>query len=243
MDKEPLVLIVDDVQSNLELLGNILKTEYAIRVASNGKSALELASIKPLPDIILLDIEMPEIDGFEVLKQLKNNLLTANIPVIFITGKDDIKNEEKGLLAGAVDYITKPIRPVIVKARINTHLIIKYQRDELIYNSSHDQLTQLYNRHHLVQEGTRKFSKALRQGENFCAVIADIDHFKLVNDNYGHLTGDKVLKEVAEILNKRVENLTARYGGEEFVILFINTNIEEARKISDKLLIVIKDDL
>lgn len=231
MKNNATILIVDDVASNIELLGSILKNDYDIKVALNGKKAIDIALIEPYPDLILLDVEMPDMNGYQVLEKLQTHLATKFIPIIFVTGSDSIEEEEKGLLLGAVDYITKPIRPIIVKARIQTHLTIKFQRDELVYQSSHDQLTGLYNRHQLAQEGNRKFSKARRQKEDFCVVILDIDHFKNVNDTYGHLIGDEILKAVAKVLeqNKRIEDFTARYGGEEFILLLDNCNLEDAK--------------
>ena len=231
MKENGTILIVDDVTPNLELLGSILKDEYDIKIALNGKRALELALMDPHPDLILLDVEMPDMDGYQVLEKLKTHQKTKYIPVIFVTGSDSAQEEEKGLLLGAVDYITKPIRPLIVKARIRTHLTLKYQRDELVYQSSHDQLTGLYNRHHLAQEGNRKYARAKRHNEDFCVIIVDIDHFKNVNDTYGHLIGDEILKAVGKQLeqNKRIEDFVARYGGEEFIILFDNCNLEDAK--------------
>lgn len=237
MNKEPVVLIVDDVASNVEVLANILKEKYQIKIAQSGEKALELALKYPLPDIILLDIEMPSMDGFEVLKELKINSITKSIPVIFVTSHDATAQEEKGLLEGAVDYITKPIRPIIVKARIKTHLTIKEQYDKLIYAASHDQLTALYNRHHLNEEGGRKFSRALRYQDRLSVIMLDIDHFKEINDTYGHLVGDTILKEVAKTLNtsKRNEDFASRFGGEEFVILLDNCALEDAHNKAEIL--------
>ncbi|MCD6258359.1 MAG: diguanylate cyclase [Helicobacteraceae bacterium] len=230
MKDESVVLIVDDVASNVEVLANILKDEYQIKIAQSGEKAIELALRAPLPDIILLDIEMPSMDGFEVLKALRGNSVTKDIPVIFVTSHDATAQEEKGLQEGAVDYITKPIRPIIVKARIKTHLIIKEQRDELVYAASHDQLTGLYNRHHLNEEGGRKFSRALRYQDRLSVIMLDIDHFKKINDTYGHLVGDNVLREVSVLFNthKRNEDFASRFGGEEFVILLDNCALEDA---------------
>jgi len=224
------LLIIDDVQSNLKVLDSILKNNYQIKVASSGKQALELSISKPIPDLILLDVEMPGMNGFEVLEQLKINPQTMHIPVIFVTSRDKTSEEEQGLLCGAVDYITKPINPVIVKARINTHLMLKYQRDTLIHQATNDQLTNLSNRHHLIQTGMTLFSKAKRQEESFCAIIIDIDHFKSINDTYGHLVGDEVLKSVAVALkqNKRTEDIIGRYGGEEFIMLLNNCSLNNA---------------
>jgi diguanylate cyclase (GGDEF)-like protein len=231
------VLIVDDMQSNQQILGSSLKNFYNLKYASNGTDALKILSADPLPDLILLDIEMPDMNGFEVMEKLKNDSRTDDIPVIFVTGHDDIKNEERALINGAVDYITKPISPIIVKARVKTHLTIKYQRDQLQHRASHDQLTQVYNRHKLVEEGHKFLSKAIRHNETFCVAILDIDFFKSINDTYGHLIGDEVLKSLASLIkeNIRLEDVLARYGGEEFVIVFDRCHIEDAQLKADIL--------
>ncbi len=190
-----------------------------------------------MPDLILLDIEMPDMNGFELIDILQKDQYTKDIPVIFVTGHDDIKNEEKALIKGAVDYITKPISPIIVKARVKTHLTLKFQRDQLQFRASHDQLTGVYNRHKLVEEGERFFSKAKRHGDHFCVAILDIDFFKKINDTYGHLVGDEVLKSMSNLIktNVRVEDIVARYGGEEFVIVFDRCNINDAQLKADIL--------
>ena len=231
------VLIVDDMESNRQILGSSLNNFYNVIYASNGTDAIKILSEDKLPDLILLDIEMPDMDGFEVIKKIKNVEDTKDIPVIFVTGHDDIKNEERALINGAVDYITKPISPIIVKARVKTHLTIKYQRDQLLHRASHDQLTQLYNRHKLVEEGHRLFLKAKRHNDDLCVTMLDIDFFKKINDTYGHLTGDEVLKSVAHLLktNVRVEDVVARYGGEEFVIVFDRCSLYNAQLKSDIL--------
>ena len=237
MKDKSVVLIVDDVASNIQILASLLKDKYHLKIANNGARALELAINEPYPDLILLDIAMPGMDGYEVLQRLQENIITANLPVIFVTGSDSIKEEEKGLELGAVDYITKPISPAIVKARINTHLMIKHQRDELIYNASHDQLTGLYNRHVLSEEGQRKFSRAHRKGDDLSVIILDIDHFKNVNDTYGHLMGDKVLITIADILKNgmRNEDFAARFGGEEFIVMLEGCDVDFAEEIAQKL--------
>jgi diguanylate cyclase (GGDEF)-like protein len=230
MLEDACILIVDDVQLNLNILGSSLKKHYDIKYATNGKDALKILSVDPLPDLILLDIEMPDMNGFEVMQVIKLGSRTKDIPIIFVTGHEDIKNEERALINGAVDYITKPISPIIVKARVKTHITLKHQRDQLLFRASHDQLTELFNRHKLVEEGQRFFSKAIRHDESFCVTILDIDFFKKINDSYGHLVGDEVLKAIALLLrqNVRSEDLIARYGGEEFVIVFDRCKIEDA---------------
>ncbi len=237
MKEKSVILIVDDVASNIQVLATFLKDTYDLKIANNGQRALGLATTQPYPDLILLDISMPEMDGYEVFRKLQENDITHNVPVIFVTGSDTIQDEEKGLTLGAVDYITKPINPAIVKARVNTHLLIKYQRDELLYNASHDQLTGLYNRHVLAEEGQRKFARAHRKGDDLSVIMLDIDYFKKINDTYGHLMGDTILIAVADILSvgMRVEDFTARFGGEEFVIILENCNADFAKEKAEVL--------
>jgi len=237
MEEKQIILVVDDVSSNIQALAAVLKDDYQLKIATSGARALEIVANEPNLDLILLDVEMPEMDGYEVMQRLKLDDIYKDIPVIFVTGNDSVVDEEKGLGAGAVDYIAKPIRPAIVKARINTHITLKKQRDELKYNALHDRLTGLYNRYHLDAEGTRKFSRAKRHNDNFSVMMVDIDHFKAVNDNHGHLVGDEVLKAFARALNdsKRVEDFIARYGGEEFVVLYENCTINDAKEKAENL--------
>jgi len=243
MDDRAVILIVDDVATNVHALASILKDEYQIKVATDGKRALDLAKQNPIPDLVLLDVNMPGFDGYDVLRELKKSSECEGLPVVFVTGNDTESDEEKGLLEGAVDYIKKPVRPAIVKARVKTQITLKKQRDALIYNALHDQLTGLYNRNHLVAEGERKFSKASRNSDKLSLVMIDIDHFKSVNDTYGHLVGDIVLKKVASVIadDNRTEDFSARFGGEEFVLVLdgcseshANTKAETLRqKIQD----------
>ncbi|MDD2567076.1 MAG: diguanylate cyclase [Thiovulaceae bacterium] len=234
---ENVVLVVDDVASNAQLLASILQSEYRVKIAQDGERALELARSEPIPDIILLDVEMPQMDGFEVLRRLKADHATKDIPVIFVTGNDATHQEERGLLEGAVDYITKPIRPVIVKARINIHITLKEQRDKLLFAASHDQLSGLYNRRHLTEEGGRKFSHALRHEDALSVIMVDIDHFKKINDTYGHQAGDNVIHAVATVLQtqKRNEDIAARYGGEEFVLVLESCSLENSHAKAEQL--------
>jgi len=231
MDQENTILVVDDSPVNIQSIAAVLKDDYKLKVATNGARALEILENDDAVDLILLDVMMPEMNGYEFLEKCQSNPSTKDIPVIFITGNNGAEDEEKGLLAGAVDYITKPIRPAIVKARVKIHMTIKMQRDALQYNAMHDMLTGLYNRHHLSAEGARKFAKAIRQKSDFSVVMADIDHFKNVNDTYGHIVGDIVLKAVADVFSKnnRVEDIVARFGGEEFVILLEDCDAHDAK--------------
>lgn len=237
MEDKPIILIVDDVPSNVQALAILLKDDYLIKVATSGQRALELVYQAPLPDLILLDVEMPDMNGYDVCKHLKVLEGLMDIPVIFVTAKDNEVDEEYGLELGAVDYIIKPFRPGIVKARVKTHIMLKKQHDRLALIALKDQLTGIYNRHYLVDEGKARFSRALRHHEEMSAVIIDIDYFKAINDTFGHLAGDIVLREIAQLLekNKRKEDLVARFGGEEFVLIMDQCSAEHARIKAEEL--------
>lgn len=237
MKSKAVVLIVDDVPTNVQALALLLKEEYVIKVATGGVRALELASQDPIPDLILLDVQMPEMNGYDVFKLLKEGNVTAEIPIIFVTGKDAVEDEEYGLELGAVDYIAKPIRPSIVKARVKTHITLKQQHDQLVGMATHDQLTGLYNRHYLNDTLSKKVAHAKRHGEVLSVIIVDIDHFKSVNDTFGHLMGDLILKAVANAIqdNARKEDIAARFGGEEFILLLDSCTSYDAQVKAEHL--------
>jgi diguanylate cyclase (GGDEF)-like protein len=230
MVEKAVILIVDDVPTNVQALALLLKEDYVIKVATGGMRALELANQEPIPDLILLDVQMPDMDGYDVLQLLKEKSDTAKIPIIFVTGKDSIEDEEHGLQLGAVDYITKPIRPSIVKARVKTHITLKQQHDQLVGMATHDQLTGLYNRHYLSDTLSKKVSQSIRHHEALSVIMIDIDHFKNVNDTFGHLTGDKILKDVGDVIqgSARKEDIAARFGGEEFILVLDNCSLKDA---------------
>lgn len=237
MSEKAVVLIVDDVRVNLQTLAHILKNEYTIKIAQGGRQAVELASQEPIPDLILLDVGMPDVGGYEVCRLLREDSVTANIPVIFVTGKDTVEDEEYGLSLGAVDYITKPIHPSIVKARVKTHITLKQQHDLLTSMAMRDQLTQLYNRHYFTDMFMSKISHAVRHNKPLSIMMVDIDHFKSINDTYGHLVGDSVLKSIAHVMaqNARTEDIAARFGGEEFILVLDNCTLEDALQKAEHL--------
>ncbi|MDP3300599.1 MAG: diguanylate cyclase [Sulfuricurvum sp.] len=237
MNSKAVVLIVDDVVTNVQALALLLKEDYTIKVATSGVRALELAAQDPIPDLILLDVQMPEMNGYDVFKLLKEKSVTAEIPIIFVTGQDSVEDEEYGLELGAVDYIAKPIRPSIVKARVKTHIMLKQQHDQLVGMATHDQLTGLYNRHYLNDALSKKVAHAKRHSEPLSVIIVDIDHFKSVNDTYGHLTGDLILKAVGSAMQSgaRKEDIAARFGGEEFIVLLDNCTAHDAQVKAEHL--------
>ncbi len=230
------ILIVDDVKMNRRLIATILKEDYKIILASNGEQALERAR-KHLPDLILLDIIMPRMTGHQVLKQLKNDPLTQKIPVVFLTALTSESEEEEGLLMGAVDYITKPFRPAIIRARVAIHMQLIEQHKQLEILTNQDGLTGIYNRRKFDFSLEREWRRSLRNGTPLSVAMIDVDFFKLYNDNYGHGAGDFVLRTIAGILNKninRAADVCARYGGEEFALILPELNAEGLQKVCEK---------
>lgn len=234
---KPLILIVDDVTSNIQVVANAVKDHYRIKVATTGKKCIEIANDDEAPDLILLDIEMPEMNGYEVCAELKTNPETATIPIIFVTARKTDTDEEMGLEMGAVDYITKPIHPAIALARVKTHITLKQQRDQLEKMALYDHLTDLYNRHYLMDTAQSKVSQASRHGHPVSLLMIDVDHFKQINDNHGHDVGDNVLKSIAKLLkkNSRTGDIAARFGGEEFLLLLDHCDLKSAEAKAENL--------
>ena len=236
--QKPTILIVDDVPTNVRILAEALSSVYKIKVAGNGADALEIARREPRPDLILLDVMMPEMDGFEVCRRLKADMRSQKIPVIFATAMNSESDEERGLNLGAVDYITKPFVIPVAKARIRNHIRLKQQADLLESLSLLDALTDIPNRRRFDEALALEWKRALRDATPLSLVMIDIDHFKQYNDHYGHGAGDVCLQRVAAELAKgvvRPGDLVARYGGEEFVVILPETDREAARQIAERL--------
>lgn len=212
------ILIVDDMPENIVALGSLLQQHYQVKVATTGQKAIEI-SIDQHPDLILLDIMLPDIDGYTVCKRLKADERTGDIPVIFITGRLNPEDEIRGFELGGVDYITKPFNPKVVLVRIKTQIELKVLRDYYERQSSTDALTGLWNRRKLYDELERLTSDS---DNEFALLFIDLDGFKLVNDTYGHACGDYVLKSVADRLIKMTgrKGVVARYGGDEFTVIY-----------------------
>jgi len=227
MEEAAVVLVVDDVKTNVLIMQQCLKDQYQVWTADSGESCLSAA--KRRPDLILLNVVMQNMDGYQVCRQLKADPETAEIPIIFVTAQD-VGNEHKGLELGAVDYITKPIHPAIVLARVSTHIQLKQYHDKLKFIALHDQLTGLYNRHFFAERALQSLSSMVRHRSELSMVMLDLDGFKILNDFNGHHVGDLVLQSVAKFLLDcfRKEDLVARMGGEEFIIL-MELGLDEAR--------------
>lgn len=231
MDK---ILVVDDHIGNIRIIAEMLKNDYVILAANGGLKALKLAE-QNLPSLILLDVMMPDLDGFETCKKLKDNFITQDIPVIFITAKNDIEDIVKGFSVGGCDYITKPFNHEELFARISTHielrkskeLLKKYindleeKNDELDRVAKTDYLTGLCNRRFMMERLKEESARVIKSNSPMSLLMCDIDHFKKINDNFGHEFGDYVLKEVTKAISSslRKYDILSRWGGEEFLIL------------------------
>ena len=232
------LLIVEDSPENITVLGALLRQDYTVRVATNGEKALKIIESDNPPDLILLDIMLPGMDGYEVCRQIKDNSRLRNIPVIFITAKTSEEDEVKGFQMGAVDYVTKPFSPVIIKARVRTHMELKRYRDFLVNTSYCDGLTAIPNRRRFDEYYVGMWNLSMREALPLSLILIDIDNFKQFNDNYGHLEGDSCLKRIAKMLSgsvKRNTDMVARFGGEEFVCVLPSTGIEGAMIVAEEI--------
>lgn len=237
LDVRPMILIVDDTPTNIQVLAEALRADYRVKVATTGKAALVIANNpESHPDLILLDVMMPEMDGYEVCRRLKQEPATQNIPVIFVTARNDIAAEEFGLGLGAMDYIVKPFHLAVVKARVQNHISLKMKTDLLESLALVDGLTGIPNRRRFDEVLGNEWKRALRVGAPLALIMADIDYFKAYNDNYGHGAGDQCLKVVAKALVNslcRPSDMMARYGGEEFVAVMPDTDGEGAHLLAE----------
>jgi diguanylate cyclase (GGDEF)-like protein len=238
------ILVVDDHEDNVELLRARLEARgYQVEAARDGLEALERVDARP-PDLILLDVMMPKLDGIEVVRRIKGNPLLPFIPIIMQTALETTEDKVEGLDAGADDYITKPIDFAELEARVKSLLRIKALQEELaraneslLRMSQIDGLTGVDNRRHIEERLTEMYEHSARLNEPMAVVMCDVDHFKSVNDTYGHPAGDAVLRQVAEVLRETAREIdrVGRYGGEEFLVLLPGANVQDAVAFAERV--------
>nr|WP_240192132.1 diguanylate cyclase [Desulforhopalus vacuolatus] len=220
MDKSSSILIVDDERHNIKVLSELLRKDYKIMAAKNGEQALKAVLGDNPPDLILLDIMMPGINGYEVCRKLKENDHSMHIPIIFVSALGSSDDESLGFELGAVDYITKPFKPVIVKARVRTHIQLKQKSDLLERMASIDGLTEIPNRRSFDETLEKEIRRSARNKMILSLILMDIDFFKKYNDQYGHAEGDDCLRRVAKAIDgcmQRATDFAARYGGKSLL--------------------------
>lgn len=245
------VLIIDD---SVTVREQIIRTLESFSLftryyeAEDGLEGFKKLLSSPV-DIILCDLEMPRIDGFKFLSMLKARPDLQDVPVIILTGMNDRERKIKGLVQGASDYITKPFDPEELVARVKVHLKIKKLQDELRHTnelllelSNTDHLTRLFNRRFMMEALNKEVQRSIRKGGNLSLIMLDIDHFKRVNDDFGHLQGDVVLQKVASLLQKELRSYdcAARYGGEEFVAILPDSTLKDSVFVADRIRLAVQ---
>ncbi len=234
---KPRLLVVDDQPINIQVMHQIFATQYQVFMATSGQRALDFCHKTP-PDLVLLDVVMPGMDGFEVCQALKADSTTSDIPVIFVTAHTDAAQETRGLDVGAVDFISKPVNPAVVRARVKTQLTLKLQSDLMRKLVFLDGLTGVFNRRYFDQQLAVETARSLRSRSPLALIMLDVDFFKRYNDHYGHQAGDDCLRDIAATLKeslRRPADLVARYGGEEFACILPDTAFEDALLIAADL--------
>ncbi|NET89851.1 MAG: diguanylate cyclase [Kamptonema sp. SIO1D9] len=249
--KDFLILVVDDLNQNLQVIGDILENEgYETTFATSGEQAITRVQTAE-PDLVILDLMMPEINGLEVCRILKQELKLHEIIVVFLTASNEKKYLIKAFEMGAVDYITKPFHAAELLARVKNHLELKQTRDELnkvLEQQKHliekleklattDPLTGILNRRHFFNIANKEIDRYHRYNCNFSLLMLDIDHFKHINDSYGHSLGDEVLKSMTQTVLKSLRKADSfgRFGGEEFAILLPETDLETATEVAERI--------
>lgn len=235
-ERKAQLLVVDDQPLNVRLIHQLFSPQYDVFMARSGQEALDKC-VELIPDLILLDIEMPDMHGLEVCARLKKNILTKDIPVIFVTGKQGPKDEEACWEAGCVDFVNKPVNAMTLRNRVNAHLKLKFQSDQLREIAFLDGLTQIANRRYFDERLAVDWRRCLRSQKPLSVLMIDVDFFKRYNDLYGHLQGDECLCQIAQTLKSqllRSDDFIARYGGEEFICLLPETTKEGSVAIASR---------
>jgi diguanylate cyclase (GGDEF)-like protein len=240
--KKSKVLIVEDDPSSATLIADSMLSHYAIDIVTSGQAALDYCA-KSEPDLILMDIAMPAMDGLMACKALKHTLDTSHIPVVFITAHTQLKYEDMAWEAGCADFVTKPFSPKALRHRIKHHLNVKLLTDKLLTQANIDGLTGLQNRRAFDTSLKRQLKLSKRVRTDLGLLMVDIDYFKKYNDTYGHLAGDDCLKKLANVLTRSLDRPTdnvARFGGEEFVILLPDTDLNGVEHVAQNIIKDIK---
>ena len=240
---KPKLLVVDDQPINIQVMYQAFSGDCQVFMATSGEQALTICKNNP-PDLILLDVVMPGMDGFEVCTRLKADEATRNIPVMFVTAHTDSAQETHGLSIGAVDFIAKPVNPAVVRARVKTQLTLKFQSDLLRKLVFLDGLSGVYNRRYFDQQLSIEWARASRSAAPLSVLMIDVDYFKAFNDRYGHQAGDDCLRQIALALKvslKRPADLVARYGGEEFACILPDTALDDALMLAKDMEARVRD--
>ena len=236
-NKKGSILIIDDSILSIKTLTNILESDYIIYSSDSGYNGVKIAREKK-PDLIISDVIMPKVDGYDVLIALRKDDTVKDIPVIFITSSTNIKDEKKALSLGCVDYITKPFDEEIVKLRVAIQFSILNYIETIRHLSDKDHLTGLANRQSFDNRMELEWGKARRSKAELSVLIIDIDHFKDYNDTYGHLQGDVALQAISKTIAstlRRADDFAARWGGEEFIVLLPNTHSMGSLFVAEKI--------
>jgi diguanylate cyclase (GGDEF)-like protein len=237
------LLIVDDDPNNIRLLASIFDQDYDILFALSGQEAIDI-SLLERPDLIILDVMMPDLDGYTVCRTIKNHPHTKDIPIVFLTAHCDVEEEIRGLEMGAADFISKPFYPKIVKIRVSNQIELKYAREKLTKLAITDGLTGIANRRYFDDQLAHEWTRARRLNQTLAIAMIDVDWFKKYNDHYGHQGGDDCLQQVANVLSnvaKRDSDFVARYGGEEFAIILPMTQAENALELSKNICLALSN--
>jgi len=238
ISKKGRILIVDDAMENIQILHQALQDDHDVLFAMNGQKALNIAQ-NQLPDLILLDAMMPDMDGYAVCAALRGDETTRDIPIIFVTALKTPEDETRALSAGAADFISKPVNAAVVRARVRTQLTVKFQSDALRELTLTDALTGVGNRRAFDERLVAEWRRCTRSQMPIALILVDIDHFKNFNDAYGHQAGDACLKKAGEAMAraaKRPQDMLARYGGEEFALLLPYEDVAGAETVARRVL-------
>ena len=242
-ERKPRLLVVDDQPTNIQVLYRVFADDCQVFMATSGEQALHTAR-EEAPDVILLDVMMPDMDGYEVCRQLKQDSATRDIPILFVTAHHEAQEEARGLACGAVDFITKPIHPAVVRARVHTHLTLQRQTEVLKRLVFIDALTHAFNRRYFDERLAEEWARAQRTGRPLGLLLIDVDYFKQFNDVNGHQRGDDALRQVAQALKGtilRPSDVVCRYGGEEFACLLPDTDLDGALQVAQRMKLAVRD--